>query len=107
MLLLQPPLLPTLMPSIDSFPPMLPLLLTMLQLLNLAPLSLVGSGTALLNAHAGGECTALTPECMQLLLCTRGYVPPLRLPPPITRVHPLSAMCVVPLAPTVRKASAL
>ena len=54
-LLLQPPLLPTLMPSIDSFPPMLPLLLTMLQLLNLAPLSLVGSGTALLNAHAGGE----------------------------------------------------
>ena len=102
-----PPLLSTLTPSINSLPSLLPLLLMMPPLLTLTPLSLVGSGTALLNAHAGGECTALTPACMLLLLCTRCHVPPLRLPPPITRVRPLSAMCVVPLAPIVREASAL
>ena len=41
-----------------------------------------------------------------LLLRTGGHVPLFRLPPPTTRAHPPSAMCVVPLALTARRASA-
>ena len=42
-----------------------------------------------------------------LLLRTGGHVPLFRLPPPTTRAHPPSAMCVVLRALTVRRASAL
>ena len=61
---------------------------------SLAPPQLVPSRSAL-------ACVLL------LLLRTDCHVPLFRLPPPTTRAHPPSAMCVVPLVLTVRRASAL